>query len=249
MAGMALVSLFVMAPMLPSIVRGQSDDAPDKRELFVESIAEEFTGLAGAVGDGKDLSTQLLKENAGGVGGDMPWAGAGTFTVATGSVAAPDPARRAVTVLVRVEDGIPVEPALFADEVLATLNDPRAWGPIDGVSFARTDDDAAADIVMTLASPATTDLLCGELPTNGYTSCGRGRPVNINGDRWVKGAAPFMDAGGTIEEYRAYVINHEVGHSLSHAHESCPAPGALAPVMLQQTLTVGTCVPNGWPNP
>ena len=164
-------------------------------------------------------------------------------------VAAPEPARREISVLVRAEDGIPVDPAAFAKQVMEILNDPRGWGPVDGVTFSRTDVDAEADIVLTLASPATTEVLCGELPTNGYTSCGRGRPVNINGDRWVEGAAAFMAAGGTIDEYRTYVINHEIGHSLSHPHERCPAPGQPAPVMLQQTLTVGSCTPNGWPNP
>lgn len=242
-------AFLVIAPVAGLDFRASAPSAIVKEDLFTAAIADDLAGIPTAVAAGRDLQVELLVANGGWHGDEMPSAGSGVFTVATGIAAAPDAGRRVVTVLVRTEDGIPVEASAFADEVMRILNDPRGWGAVDAVSFARTDVDAEAEIVITLASPATTDELCGELPTNGYTSCGRGRPVNINGDRWVEGAAAFMNAGGTIEEYRAYVINHEVGHSLSHPHEQCPAPGQLAPIMLQQTLTVGSCVPNGWPRP
>lgn len=242
-------ALLVIAPVAAFESRGTGAPRTDKADLFTSEVEEAFTTVPASIAAGRSLSEDLVTANGGWRGDEMPWVASGTFTVAPGMVAAPDPSLREVSVLVRTEDGIPVDPVGFADNVMRILNDPRGWGQVDGVSFARTDIDSEADIVLTLASPATTDQLCGELPTNGYTSCGRGRPVNINGDRWVEGAAAFMDAGGTIEEYRTYVINHEFGHSLSHPHERCPGPGELAPVMLQQTLTVDSCVPNGWPNP
>lgn len=247
--GLVLLAVLVAAPVLDVDWRSLSDSDLDKEAMFVDAVAPIFGGLAPALAAGRDVHEEALAANGGWVGEEMPWAASGTFVVAPGAEPAPDTTRRTVTVLVRTEDGIPVDGATFAAEVMAILNDPRGWGPVDGVSFARTDLDAEADIVLTLASPATTEALCGELPTNGYTSCGRGRPVNINGARWVEGAAAFTTAGGTLEEYRVYVINHEVGHSLGHWHERCPAPGAIAPVMLQQTLSVGRCTPNGWPNP
>ena len=244
-----MAGLLLIAPARMLDVRGTALSEVDKGETFSSAVAEAFTPVPASIAAGTELRDDLAAENGGWQGGEMPWSGYGTFTVAPGTVAAPEPARREISVLVRAEDGIPVDPAAFAKQVMEILNDPRGWGPVDGVTFSRTDVDAEADIVLTLASPATTEVLCGELPTNGYTSCGRGRPVNINGDRWVEGAAAFMAAGGTIDEYRTYVINHEIGHSLSHPHERCPAPGQPAPVMLQQTLTVGSCTPNGWPNP
>lgn len=252
-SGLALLSVASLALIAPALAlqpgRGAAESATSKETLYLEEIGGMLASLPGAAGDGRDLQTEILAASGGWSGEEMPWTGSGSFTVAPGTAPAPDPERRVVTVMVRAEEGIPVQPEIFAEQVMGILNDPRGWGEIDAVSFARTDVDAEADIVVTLASPATTELLCGELPTNGYTSCGRGRPVNINAARWVDGAAAFAGAGGSIEDYRVYVINHEVGHSLSHGHEQCPAPGAVAPVMLQQTLTVGQCVPNGWPNP
>lgn len=180
---------------------------------------------------------------------EIPWQAAGSFTVVADTLPAPDPARRAVTLAIRVEDGLGVDPPTFANRVMAILNDPRGWGPIDGVSFARTDDAAAADLVLTLASPATTDTLCAPVRTNGYVSCGRTDTVTINAARWAYGAEAFAAAGGALEDYRTYLISHEVGHPLGHPHEACPAAGAPAPVMLQQTLALQGCAPNGWPNP
>lgn len=238
----------VVAPVLVDESRGLAGSSVSKDDLFIQSVSAAVEVLPSAVETGAVLLSELLEANGGWVGDEMPWAASGTFEIAAGSAEAPHLDRRVIPVLVRKEVGIPVDSPTFADQVMAILNDPRGWGPIDGVSFARTDLDAEAEIVITLASPGTTEILCGELPTHGYTSCGRGRPVNINGDRWVEAAKPFLDAGGSLEDYRVYVINHEIGHSLGHGHEHCPSPGALAPTMLQQTLSVGGCVPNGWPN-
>ena len=181
--------------------------------------------------------------------GDVPWEGPGTFQVAEGSVEAPEPERRVRTVLIRVEDELPVDADVFAEVVMGVLNDPRGWRDIDNVSWARTDQPSEANLTLTLASPITTDALCVGVRTNSRVSCGRTSIVVINADRWAGASDAFLEAGGTIEEYRRYVINHEVGHFLSHPHVSCPAPGQLAPVMLQQTLRLQGCTPNGWPNP
>lgn len=243
-----LLALVVMAPALPEQYRSMGAGG-DKSALFVDVIEEALGSIGDGMGAGRALTEDLLRRSGGWDGGAMPWAGLGSFSVADGQAPAPEEDRRVIAVMVRVEDGTPIDVPTFASQVMAILNDPRGWGPIDGVSFARTDEDAAADIVITLASPATTEDLCGELPTRGYTSCGRGRPVNINGARWVEGAEAFMDAGGGVEEYRRYVINHEIGHSLGHPHEQCAGAGQIAPVMMQQTLSVGVCVPNGWPRP
>lgn len=87
----------------------------------------------------------------------------------------------------------------------------------------------------------------------------------LNEARWVRGAVPYE---GDLGRYRQYMVNHEVGHALGFAmHESCPAEGVLAPVMMQQTLSLKnsqlhsldpeevypdngkTCLTNPWPYP
>jgi hypothetical protein len=66
----------------------------------------------------------------------------------------------------------------------------------------------------------------------------------INLDRWTRAVPGFR---GDVGLYRQYVINHEVGHQLGYGHQACPRPGALAPVMQQQTLGLNGCRANGWP--
>ena len=151
---------------------------------------------------------------------------------------------RLITYRVEVETGVPVPPSAFAAEVDAALLDPRSWAAVDGVSLQRTDGEDAT-LTVVLASPSTTDRLCRPLRTMGRYSCfsGDDRAV-INADRWLHGAPSYA---GDLPGYRTYVVNHEVGHVLGHGHRGCPAPGAPAPVMVQQTKGLSGCARNPWP--
>lgn len=176
-------------------------------------------------------------------GRDVPHTGTGELVVVPGVVPAPGagPVR---TLRVEVERGVPVDPDAFAAFVMATLNDPRGWGRGGTVTFARTDGPAPLQVV--LASPATTERLCRPLDTGGVLSCRNGERAVITHHRWVHGTA---EHAADLTEYRRYVVNHEIGHALGHGHVPCPAPGAPAPVMQQQTLGLDGCRPNAWPHP
>ena len=82
--------------------------------------------------------------------------------------------------------------------------------------------------------------------TNGIFSCRNGDSLWLNSDRWT-GAVD--DWASSLEEYRQYLVNHEMGHFLGFGHVGCPGAGELAPVMMQQTKGIGDCAPNSWPNP
>lgn len=184
---------------------------------------------------------------AGVLPGEVPDSLSREFVVAAGSSPAPGPGR-VRTIRVEVERGLPVDADVFAEFVMTTLNDSRGWGARGAVSFARTDGDA--DIRVLVASPGTVDAMCAPLRTNGTWSCGRYGHAALNADRWVYGSDAFNEAsGGDLLAYRQYLVNHEVGHLLGHQHTGCPSAGAVAPVMLQQSITLDGCVPNGWPYP
>jgi len=176
--------------------------------------------------------------------------GGGRFDVVPGTsrVAGTGPLRRYT---VEIEAGVAEDGPAFATAVERTLGDPHSWGAGGRLSFQRV-DSGPADFRVSLASPMTVRKVCGyTLPFE--TSCYNGdlgRAV-INDARWVRGAVAY---GRAVGAYRQYVINHEVGHALGNGHQPCPRAGALAPVMMQQTLGlqtagVGTCRPNAWPYP
>jgi hypothetical protein len=66
----------------------------------------------------------------------------------------------------------------------------------------------------------------------------------VNLKRWNTGPPQFP---GSIHEYQALIINHEVGHRIGHGHEGCPGKGKPAPAMLQQIDGLHGCVANAWP--
>lgn len=150
------------------------------------------------------------------------------------------------TYRVEVEDGAGVPVGDFVAEVDRILSDPRGWTTADGIGLQRVSDPDDAELIITLATPDLVDVLCFPLVTEGHVSCAKEGQAVINAERWHQGAPP---SGLGLEDYRAYLISHEVGHLLGHDHEECPGPGELAPVMLQQTLGIGECSPNSWPAP
>jgi hypothetical protein len=125
------------------------------------------------------------------------------------------------------------------------LSDRRSWGAGGRMSFQRV-DGSDFDFKVALVSPDHVESLCPGYNTQGYTSCRFGNRAVINLARWMTGVSYY---DGALGDYRDYVINHEVGHWLGHHHEPCPGPGALAPVMQQQTLFLNGCKRNAWPYP
>lgn len=158
---------------------------------------------------------------------------------------APESDAPLLTYSIEVETGIDpsiVTLAGFRSEVAAILKDQRGW---TGKGIARFEEvSSGADVHILLARPATVDRNCLPLRTGGRLSCRNGRRLNLNLDRWTSAVAHWT---APLDLYRAYLINHEMGHYLGFGHVSCPGRGQPAPVMMQQTKSLGACVANGWP--
>ena len=129
------------------------------------------------------------------------------------------------------------QPALLAFYVSAYLNDPEGW-PKHGYHFEHVNSGEKMSIYLVM--PKTIEKKCG-LPDN--LSCAElgGRFVFLNANRWFHGSS---ESKLPLEDYRQYMISHEIGHILGFDHKKCPCIGCKAPIMMQQTLGIGECVPN-----
>ncbi|UIZ14728.1 DUF3152 domain-containing protein [Streptomyces sp. R527F] len=173
---------------------------------------------------------------------DIPASGPGTFTVARAGVTSKG---RGSAYRVEVENGIGVDPDRAAADIGAVLADPRGWSHGGERSFRQV-ADGSAGLVIRIATPATTDRQCGAygLNTRGEVNCRGGEKVMVNLKRWQLGSPQF---DGPVSEYRALIVNHEVGHWLGRGHETCPGKGRPAPAMMQQIDGLKGCVANAWP--
>ncbi len=160
--------------------------------------------------------------------GDGPVVGTGALTTYT----------------VEVEDAVGVGANQFAARVGRILADPRSWTADGSVSFQRVASGGQVRVV--LATPDTVDQFCLPLNTAGQYSCHQGGVVALNSLRWLNGTENWP---GPLRQFRAYAVNHEMGHAIGHGHENCPGAGQLAPVMMQQSKGLNGCLPNGWPYP
>ncbi len=199
-------------------------------------------------------------------GADFVAAGTGGWHVVPGTTPTLGTGQRAMTYTIEVEDGMPADlDQQFAQVVDATLADPRSWIGDGQVSFTRV-DTGDPDIRISLTSQQTirSPDNCGwDIPLEASCFNGWMGRVLINDARWTRGA---MSYNGDLDAYRAYAVNHEVGHALGNKHQPCPANGAPAPVMMQQSWSTSdndlalldpqtipadgnVCVPNPYPYP
>lgn len=137
----------------------------------------------------------------------------------------------------RVDPHIDTSNSEFQFLVTTFLNDPHGWNA-RGYTFTYASD--RPDIVIRLSSPKTIVKECG-LPSD--LSCAElhGKHVYLNAQRWKHGS---KKSGLDLDNYRQYMVLHEIGHILGFEHEACPCAGCKAPIMMQQTLGIGKCIPN-----
>jgi hypothetical protein len=133
-----------------------------------------------------------------------------------------------------------VDMAAFARTVATIYADPRGWSLYGSVRFRTVKH--GGDLIVWLATPnAMSSFGAG---CSAQWDCRSGRDVIINEARWEKGSPKWP---GPLGDYRTMIVNHETGHWLGFDHATCPAVGAPAPIMMQQSKGVGACLPNPWP--
>jgi hypothetical protein len=127
--------------------------------------------------------------------------------------------------------------AIINYAIMCYLNHPEGWSS-QGYFFEPV--DSREKVLIRLAMPKTIknisgcseDLSCAELG---------GRFMYLNADRWFNGSEKSKL---NLDDYRQYLVSHEIGHILGHGHQKCPCKGCKAPIMMQQTLGIGNCKPN-----
>ncbi|MET7952265.1 DUF3152 domain-containing protein [Micromonospora sp. NPDC005324] len=185
--------------------------------------------------------------------GTVPSTGRGTFEYAAGRGSTVGRAGRLLRYRVAVEYGANENVGEFADAVEATLSDRRSWIGGGDLRLQRVPRGDSYDFTVFLVTSGTAREMCAavwvDIRVYGepFTSCrGQGKVI-INLDRWKLSVDHFVEAKVSLDIYRKYVINHEVGHELGNAHQRCPGAGMPAPVMMQQTLFLKGCMANPWP--
>ncbi|MGV9887194.1 DUF3152 domain-containing protein [Streptomyces sp. NPDC003395] len=182
-----------------------------------------------------------------GTGTELPAKGTGVFVTAQAAGAKVGRGPRPLRYVVRIETGLGLSPAQAADEIAGILSAPRGWTHNSAYAFQLVSAGQPHDLTVSIATPGTADALCWagiQQDTGGEYNCEVPGGVVVNLKRWVEGSPTF---DGPIHDYRALIINHEMGHFLGYAHTTCAGPGRLAPVMMQQIKGLHGCAANAWP--
>ena len=126
-------------------------------------------------------------------------------------------------------------------KIISVLNDSRGWKK-SGYNFKYHSFIENPDFIIIFTSSKWITDFC-HLPGLSCTDL-RYNEIYINTDNWRNGSnKSFLN----LNDYKIYLINHEVGHVLGKTHVKCTSPNTKVPVMTQQTLGIGNCKPNPWP--
>ncbi|MFF7212959.1 DUF3152 domain-containing protein [Streptomyces sp. NPDC008238] len=177
----------------------------------------------------------------------VPATGSGTFVTAQAGGVKVGRGPRPLRYVVKVETGLDVSPPQAADEIAGILAAPRGWTHNPAYAFQLVGAGQPHDLTVSIATPGTADALCWagiHQDTEGEYNCEVPGGVVVNLKRWAEGSPTFK---GPIHDYRALIVNHEMGHFLGYTHTTCAGPGQLAPVMMQQIKGLHGCVANAWP--
>jgi hypothetical protein len=128
-----------------------------------------------------------------------------------------------------------------------TYGDIRGWGLNGQVTFKQVGQGSGCDLTVWLS--AASDMPSFGAICDTTWSCTVKPYVIINYDRWQNASPAWQQYGGSLEDYRHMVINHETGHWLGFNHSQCSRAGQLAPVMQQQSINLQGCAFNPWPLP
>ncbi|CAI37788.1 putative secreted protein [Corynebacterium jeikeium] len=237
-AAFVLVTLLVMYSILHGL--GDEEDTQATGEVAVTSSDD------GGVASAEDGDYEGLEFGSLPPGGKYTKKGSGKFRTVGEPGKTFGKGKKKFTYVVEVETTLKSSAYggddAFAAMVDATLANPKSWVGDPQYSFQHVDEKKLPkgkepDMRIQLTSPETTAATCGD--SYGIeTSCNYPgeRRVVLNEARWVRGAIPFE---GDLGAYRQYMINHEVGHGIGHkAHVPCSKDGALAPIMMQQTISL-----------
>lgn len=166
------------------------------------------------------------------------------------------PPEQIMTYTVSARGGVTADLDHFAEHVDWTLTDPRGWALGHDVRWDRVDGPGAADINIHLATPAEIGAVADGCSPNWSCQPAGTNHVYINEDHWADAAASYRRAGRSLDEYRHYVVLHEVGHAppMNFGHIRCQDVytdhrGEPAPVMEQQSIAsrLGACRTRVWP--
>lgn len=131
----------------------------------------------------------------------------------------------------------------FFELTVNVLENNRGWQQC-GLIFQFVDTMKQAHLCITLVKNQVIRKLCEFDQLSCAFTDGSGQCF-INFERWKDGS---RDSLMSLEQYRSYLINHEIGHLLGLGHDrECIAPEMYAPAMMPQTLGTRGCRPNCWP--
>lgn len=131
----------------------------------------------------------------------------------------------------------------FKTKLQAVFHDSRGWWLGGQVSLTEAQNGCNMTVWLSAADQITSfGAICDPA-----WSCTVSPNVIINFDRWRYASTAWNGSGGSLDDYRSMVINHETGHWFGFGHQNCGGAGQLAPVMQQQSINLQGCNFNPWP--